>query len=425
MTLHLDIDAHGRVVPQSDGARRALADRAGRFVLLPSVGDLVVARRTPATDGASERPRCVVAGDVAAFPIADFIAFMQQSRLSGVLTVFAGGAERSIAFQAGEVRSAHSGAPGERIGEVAVRLGYATEAQVAEATRSGRALGKALVDLGILKPNDLYRCLHEQVAAVFHAVLLSTSGTFTLVDEEPERVAAPLSVSTQSLLLDGIRRIDELSLFKARIPGPGALLRRREPARAVTLRPSENAMLALVDGRRTVAEIATAAHLNEFDATKILFHLAEAGYVEAIAGTSLAASAAERVPAIVAGLSGLLREVALTVPAGTRAGFLDSAQRFLWDQANPYAALLRELVVGGDGGLDEEAVEQALAALEPEALASMDAAAVPANVVLEALREALFFWLFLAGERIAADVDEALGRAVRQKLAPLEALGRA
>ena len=425
MTLHLDIDAHGRVVPQSDPARRALADRAGRFVLLPSVGDLVVARRTPATGGASERPRCVVAGDVAAFPIADFIAFMQQSRLSGVLNVFAGGAERSIAFQDGEVRSAHSGAPGERIGEVAVRLGYATEAQVAEATRSGRALGKALVDLGILKPNDLYRCLHEQVAAVFHAVLLSTSGTFTLVDEEPDRVAAPLSVSTQSLLLDGIRRIDELSLFKARIPGPGAVLRRREPTRAVTLRPSENAMLALVDGRRTVAQIATAAHLNEFDATKILFHLAEAGYVEAIAGTSLPASAAERVPAIVAGLSGLLREVALTVPAGTRAGFLDCAQRFLWDQANPYAPLLRELVVGGDGSLDEAAVERALAALDGDALASMDAAAVPAKVVLEALREALFFWLFLAGERIPADVDEALSRAVRQKLAPLEALGRA
>ena len=156
MTLHLDIDAHGRVVPQTDPARQALADRAGRFVLVPSAADLLVARRTPATGASSQRPRCILAGDLAAFPIADFIAFMQQARLSGVLHVAGEGAERSVAFQEGEVRSAHSTAAGERVGEVAVRLGYVSEAQVAEAHRSGRPIGKVLVDMGVLTPNDLY-----------------------------------------------------------------------------------------------------------------------------------------------------------------------------------------------------------------------------------------------------------------------------
>ena len=422
MTLHLDIDAHGRVAAQTDPARRALADRAGRFVLLPAAADLLVARRTPATGATSARPRCVLAGDLSAFPIADFIAFMHQARLSGVLTVSGDGAERAVAFQDGEVRSAHSTAAGERIGEVAVRLGYVSEAQIAETTRSGRPIGKALVDLGMLTPNDLYKCLHEQVSAVFHSLLLSKSGTFILVDEELERPAAPLAVSTQSLLMDGIRRIDELSLFQARIPGPGAVLRRREGARAQTLRPTENALLALVDGRRSVAEIATAAHLNEFDATKILFHLAEAGLLEAVAGAAGPASEAERVPAIVRGANELLRAVGQAVPAGERAGFLDAAQRFLWDAASPFAPLLRELTVAGDGSLDEGAVLEAVAGLEQAALAAMEPSGVPARIVLEALREALFFWLFLAGERVARDVDEALGREVKQHLAALEAL---
>src|SRR5512138_505077 len=114
MALLLDIDAHGRLVPQSDEARRALADRAGRFQLLPSAADLLVARRTPAIGGPAPRPRCLLAGDLAGFPIADFIAFVHQSRLSGVLTVVSEGVERSIAFQDGEVRSAQSSAPGER-----------------------------------------------------------------------------------------------------------------------------------------------------------------------------------------------------------------------------------------------------------------------------------------------------------------------
>jgi hypothetical protein len=421
MALHLDIDAHGRVVPQGDPARRALADRAGRFVLLPSTEDLLVARRVPATSGPGAPPRCIVAGDLAAFPIADFIAFVHQSRLSGVLTVSSAGAERRIGFQGGEVRSAHSSAPGERVGEVAVRLGFATEGQVAEATRSDKPLGRALVDLGVLKPNDLYKCLQEQIGAVFHALLLSKSGTFALVDEGPAEAAVPMSVSTQSLLMDGIRRIDELSMFKSRIPSAGAVLRRRQPARSTTLRPTENALLALVDGQRSVAEIATASHLSEFDATKILFHLAESGRVEAVASQGGGGSPAATVAAVVAGANELLRAVATAVPAGARAQFLDAAQAFLFDDASPHAAVLRGLQVAGDGSVDEARVEAALTRLDPAILRAQGPGG-HARVAFEALREAVFFWLFLVGGRVPRDTDEALGRAAKRRLAELEAL---
>jgi hypothetical protein len=419
MPLHLDIDAHGRVVPRADAARQALADRAGRFVLLPSVGDLLIAQRTPAAGLDSSRPRCILAGDLAALAIADLIAFVHQSRLSGVLTVCTGGVVRSISFQDGEVRSAQSTAAGERIGEVAVRLGFATETQVAVAAAAEGPFGRALVDHGVLKPNDLYRCLHEQVVAVFHAILLSKSGTFALVDEEPERTAAPLSVNTQSLLMDGIRRIDELSLLGARIPGPEAYLRRREVTRPVNLRPTESALLALFDGSRTVAEIATAAHLNEFDATKVLFHLAEAGYVEAVAAPSAAVSPLERVTGIVTGMNEILRTVAGAVVAGEREAFFEAARAFLLDESNRWAPVLRQLSVEDDGSLDAAALERAL---EPAALAAVEPSALSPKVALEALREALFCWLFLAGERLPREMDESLAREVKRRLAPIEAL---
>jgi hypothetical protein len=424
MALLLDIDAHGRVVAQGDAARSALADRAGRFVLLPAAVDLLLARRTPATDAASERPRCVLAGDLSALPIADFIAFLQQARLSGTLTVASGGSDRVVWFEEGEVRSAESTAAGERLGEVAVRLGYATEAQVAEAARTAKPIGKALLDLGHLSANDLYKCLHEQVAAVFHALLLCRTGSFALVDEASPQPLAPLMVSTQSLLMDGIRRIDELSLFRARIPGPGAVLRRREGAKPITLRPTETALLALVDGRRTVAEIATGAHLNEFDATKILFHLCEAGLVEALVGAA-PSSEGERLATIVSGMNELLRGVAAAVPPGARAGVLDAAQRFLWDAANPHAPLLRELTVAGDGGLDEQQVLEAVGALSAEDVAAMDSSGSRLRLAADALRDALFFWLFLVGDKVPRESDDALGHGVRRKLAALETLATA
>jgi hypothetical protein len=423
MPLLFDIDAHGRLVPHSDEARRALADRAGRFLLLPSVGDLLLARRTPAIGGGAPRPRCTVAGDIGGLPIADFLGFVHHSRLSGVLTVSADGAERSIAFKDGEVRSARSTAPGERLGEVAIRLGLASEAQLARAAASGGPLERALAEEGGLSANDVWKCLHEQLTAVFHGILLSPAGTFALVDEDPaERSPAPLSVSTQSLLMEGLRRIDELSLFEARIPGPHAFLRRRDPPRPVTLRPTEHEILALVDGRRTVAETATAAHLSEFEATKILFHLAEAGYVEAVAEPAASGAPAERTAAILAETNVLLREVAAAIPAGAQVSFLAEARAFLSDTSNPFAALLGGVALSDDGGLDEAALAARLAALERRALAQLDPSAERPRALLHALREALFFWLFLAGTRVERGADEALGRGLRARLARLEAL---
>jgi hypothetical protein len=422
MASWLDIDPHGRVTPAGDEARRALADRAGRFELLPSAADLLVAHRLPAGGGAAPRPRVLLAGDLSGFPVADFIAFVHQSRLSGLLTVASGGAERSVAFKDGEVRGARSTAPGERIGEVALGLGYVDERQLAEAARGGRPIGKALVDLGHLSASDLWKCFHEQVTAVFHAILLAPEGLFFLLDDEGgDRTGAPLSVSTQALLMDGIRRIDEARLFRARIPGPGAFLRRREPKRPVALRPPEQQLLALVDGRRTVAEVAAAAHLGEFDATKLLYHLAEAGCVEAAADPAPAPAGdpAARSAALAEGYEALLRLVASALPGDGRPAFLAAVAAHLGDQAAPFAPLFRGLAPGPDGALDRRALLANLGGLAGPSLPPGEAP----RLLEDGLRELLFFYLFLAGERIPREADEALGQRVRRGLGRLEGLG--
>jgi hypothetical protein len=337
--------------------------------------------------------------------------------------VAAAGSERSVSFKDGEVRHATSSVPGERIGEVATTLGFVTAAQAEEATRGDRPLGKALVDAGLLSASDLWKCFHEQVTAVFHAILLMPEGIFWLLDEEAsERPGAPLAVSTQALLMDGIRRIDEMSLFRARIPGPGAYLRRREPRRPVTLQALEQQLLDLVDGHRSVAEIATAAHLGEFDATKVLYHLAEAGYVEAVGGPAdRAEDPPARLAALAAGFEELLRTVAAAVAPGQRPGFVGAVQAHLADERAPFAPLFARLAPGPDGALDPAPLLENLAALRGEALP--DAAAV--RLAFDALRELLFFYLFLAGERIPRVADEALGARVRRRLERLEGLALA
>ncbi|HEU4384374.1 MAG TPA: DUF4388 domain-containing protein [Anaeromyxobacteraceae bacterium] len=423
--LYLDVDAHGRMAPHGEEARRAMADRAGRFALLPSAADLLLALRSPPAPGPAPRPRCRLAGDLSGFPIADLVAFVHQSKLSGVLTVGTGGVERSVAFKDGEVRSAQSEAPGERIGEVAVRLGYLTEAQAAEAAQAGRPIGRVLVERGLLAAKDLWKCFHEQVTVVFHAILLAEAGWFHLADEaEGERPGAPLSVNTQSLLMDGIRRIDEMSLFRARIPGPQAFLHRREPRRAVRLERAELDLLDLVDGRRRVLEVAREAHLSEFDATKILYHLAEAGYLEAAdVAAETPASPRERLGAVAEGMNAVLREVFAAAAAhGGADPMLAGVRDYLTDATTRFAPLWKLVLPRPDGGVDADQVLGNLSALKGAALRELEPSGDPARVLHDGLRELAFFYLFLAGERLPREADDALGEGVKRRFLALEGL---
>jgi hypothetical protein len=413
----LDVDAHGRVTPRDDATRRALADRAGRFLLLPSATDLLVARRDAAAGGTVAPPRCVLAGDLSGFPIADFVAFVHQSRVTGVLTVASDGAERAVAFKDGEVRSATSSVAGERLGEVAVRLGFATASQVAGLQAGEQPVGRALVAAGVVSANDLWKCVHEQVGAVFEAILLAREGIFYLVDEDVSaRPGATLSVNTQSLLMDGIRRIDEMSLFKARIPGPTALLRRRAAARPVPLGPLDQQLLELVDGHRTVAEVAAAAHLGLFDATKALFHLAEAGHVEAATG----AGAAVAVEGIAGAMNGLLQLVAASVPAAQRTPFFDAVRGFLADPEGLHAPLWQGIAPAEDGAVDAARFLERLSTLSGAAVQRLHPSGDRRALALEALRELLHFYLFAVGPHLAREEDDFLSAEVRRRLGALD-----
>jgi hypothetical protein len=419
--LQLDIDVHGRVTPRDDATRRALADRAGRFLLLPGAADLLLARRDPIVGAPSAPPRCVLAGDLSGFPIVDFVAFVHQSRIGGVLSVVSDGSERSITFLDGEVREASSTSPGERLGDVAVRLGFATERQVADAQASGQPLGRALVASGAVAPNDLWKCVHEQVAAVFHSILLARQGAFFLVDEpHAERGGSTLAVNTQSMLMDGIRRIDEMSLFRARIPGPTAVLRRREPRRQVPLNASEQQLLALVDGRRTVADLAAAAHLNEFDATKTLYHLAEAGWVEAVGAAGTAGATAEAVAEV---LIELLQLVTASVPAERRPAFFEAVGAFLADPQSLHAPLWQGLAPAEDGALDRKAFLDRLASLPAGAVQRLQPSGDRRALARDALRELLFFYLFALGGQVAREEDDFLAAELKRRLATIGGLG--
>src|SRR5690606_22947959 len=104
-------------------------------------------------------------------------------------------------------------------------------------------------------------------------------GAFALWDQDPEEKQHNLQLSTQSLLMDSVRKIDEMAHFRKRIPH-GRLYVGRKRAPDGTLEEEEAQVLAAASGQRTLLELAQALKMSEFDLTKAVFRLLELGFAQ-------------------------------------------------------------------------------------------------------------------------------------------------
>ncbi|AGC46967.1 hypothetical protein MYSTI_05690 [Myxococcus stipitatus DSM 14675] len=443
MTQRFRIDA-GQLVPEDRQSPSPLTGRSGTYALMPTSPDLLVFSRGPSEGGAIAAPRVVLSGDAAGFPLSDLMAFLSQSRWSGIIRVHSPAGERSVTFRDGEVRGASSDDPSDRLGEVLVRLGYVDRAQVEAALRGQppSKVGRALVEKGLLKAHDLFKCVTHQVSEIFHAIVLCREGSFFLIDQPvDDKASHSIQLSTQSLLMDSIRKIDEMAHFRKRIPH-GRLYVARKRASDGKLEEDEDRVLGLLDGRRTILELGHAARLSEFDITKVVYRLLEGGFasvtdkpllvpagpVPTPVGLTAAQpreaepgqAAAGGVPAVdprpVARVFNFIfREIRDEVAKqGMDREFIAAANAALAGQGLSSSPVLEGLAFQADGSLAEaklmEAFEQHRAQLGSEPMASFK----------QALSDVMFFLLFQAGELLESRADEDLARRVKELLATLE-----
>jgi hypothetical protein len=379
MPEYLSLDKKGRLAADGEPGKRYLADKEGRWRILPAAPDLVLLRRQR-IDHAGEGVRAVLTGDLSGIGLGELVAFLAQSRWTGVLNVASGPVEKSIFIREGSVRWATSNQPSDRLGEVVQRLGLvegdAIERALERTPPPGARIGQLLLGTGLL-------------------------------------IAAQLNLDLNALLMDGLRRIDEMGYFKKRIPDQDAyVVRRGRPPQK--LNAEETAVWEQVDGKRTVREIAQASHLSEFDATKALFGLCEAGYVAVVSEKPqpvLGGAAPQlnpEVKEILRVFNTVFREIFEEVGRiAPTAGFRLGTDAFLAADHHGYPDLFHGLKLDEEGMLPEEGVLGHLAALDEGRAPS------PVRFLYEALNELMFFELFQAGELLPPERDEDLSRRVK------------
>lgn len=234
-----------------------------------------------------------IEGPLRELGIHDVFQLLDLSRKTGTLRVTSElrDNEGTVFFDSGRVVHASIRSQPQPLGTMLVRSGKISEADLEHARSVQRErmdaprLGEVLLETGAITPRELERQVRQQIEAVVFELMSWREGFFSFeergVADAPSEVS--IRISTESLLMEGARRIDEWSRIADKVPNlqviPVLAPVDDDHPTLLDLLPNEWAVLALIDGESDLREIAGTLGQSEFDVAKIMYGLVSTGVV--------------------------------------------------------------------------------------------------------------------------------------------------
>ena len=240
-----------------------------------------------------------IEGPLRELGIHDVFQLLDLSRKTGMLRVSSKLREDEgvVHFDGGRVVHASIRSKSVPIELVLLEAGRITQADLDQAHAAGDDASHTIVDslirIGAITQRELERHLRLQIESVVFELMSWREGFFSF--EERAREELPhdtrIAVSTESLLMEGARRIDEWSQIAEVVPnldvvpelapvsderdGDGA----SGEGATLDLLPHEWQVLTMIDGDRDLRAIAALLARDEFETAKIAYGLTTTGVV--------------------------------------------------------------------------------------------------------------------------------------------------
>lgn len=254
-----------------------------------------------------------LSGTLKDFALPDIFQLIGMQRKTGLLTLESDRETVTVVFEQGMVVHADSTVRrlDDLLGNVLVRQGKIRKEVLEEALAkqkvSMQRLGFILTSHGYISRDDLRGALSEQVQQIVFRVFRWKRGRYDFdttaeADYDRENVSP---VSTDHILMEGIRRVDEWPIIEKRIPSLESVFRplvplkqirvedsrdddsggleaalgsldggsggSSTPTSEVHLAPQELLIYKLVDGNRSVSILMEMTGLSDFDVCRTLF----------------------------------------------------------------------------------------------------------------------------------------------------------
>jgi tetratricopeptide (TPR) repeat protein len=238
-----------------------------------------------------------IKGSLKEASLPDVLQLLAMGKKTGCLAVTHRNNFGYIYFDKGKICYASIVNRRDRIGDILVKAGSITQAQLEQAITTqakhrDKRIGEILVAEGAIKRDSLHEQIRLQIEEAVYFLFTWTQGTFNFeADVAPEEQDFQVAINPESLLLEGARRVDEWSLIEKKIPAFDLVFdadRRKIQEAGVALTREQEMVLNHMDGRRDVAMIMEDSGLGEFDAGKAIYGLVSAGFVQRIGKTRAA-----------------------------------------------------------------------------------------------------------------------------------------
>ena len=227
-------------------------------------------------------------GDIADFDLADIIQLIGRGRKTGKLVITGARNYVTLYFKEGQAVFASPAHQRDYIGNILVRRGVVSHADVEAALTVQRKLrkrgqnvriGSILAAKGAISRETLGKFIRLQIEETVMAALSETSGHFEFVSEmELDDDDILIAVDPEWVILESSRQMDEWGEVGKNAPAPDAVFTINADLHSTTtinLEIDDWRLISLVNGSRTVEEVVNRSGLSRLAALRMISHLAE------------------------------------------------------------------------------------------------------------------------------------------------------
>lgn len=233
-------------------------------------------------------------GELSETSAADLCRRLADDGATGAVEIEHPHGRARIFFDDGRISWADSPAPRARLGDRLVHAALLTEEQLEQAlttqarTEPPPKLGTVLVDRGFVTQGVVRVFVQEQILDALFEVTGWGEGGFRFSPDATHDDELPVDLGVDDALVEVARRQQEWQQIRTTIPDLDAVPDFVAGASSATaaLEPDEFAVLASVDGRRSIRELAVDLGYGEFEAARIVYGLVLLGIVHVDGGVA-------------------------------------------------------------------------------------------------------------------------------------------
>jgi septal ring-binding cell division protein DamX len=229
-------------------------------------------------------------GEIAEIDLIARLVELGGEKFTGAIRFENDGIIKILYFKGGDVLSASTNDRADSIDEILLRAGKVTREHVKQALakrKESETLGDALLNLGFITRKELTWARRVQAIGVIRSIDAWQNGSYTIVsDYLPKREEGTLFPLPQIIVELVVTDQDRVK-FDRLLDGGEAVFAKApdfdETFRRLGLNEDASKITNEVDGRRTAADVATAAGSDTFNVYKLLQALGALGLLQRVA----------------------------------------------------------------------------------------------------------------------------------------------